>query len=101
MGDRGSCRLFFVLGIEPAALNHESWNNPVENRAVIVLVLDILDEIFNRCGRLVGIDLHHEFANVGREFHLESFARLGKGWGCGKNRARCSESQNNGSPRKG
>jgi hypothetical protein len=43
-----------VLGIKAAALNHEIVDHAVEDGAVVVLVLDVLQKVLNGLGALSG-----------------------------------------------
>jgi len=67
------------VGVHAAALDHEAGDHAVEDRAVEVAVLGVLEEIRGADRRPVGVELHDEIAERGFE--------LDHGWtrcGCGK-----------------
>src|SRR5690606_21149872 len=66
--DRGARALLVHVGVEAAALNHEAVDDAVEDGAVVMAVLDVLDEVFGGLGRLVGEDFDHDLALVGLQF---------------------------------
>src|SRR6266853_2330227 len=56
-------------GLEAAALNHETVDDAVKYRAVVETAFDVLNEIRDRLGGLVGIKLERKAAHAGLEFH--------------------------------
>src|SRR5205085_1250315 len=75
MGDRRARDLLVVVGVVAAALDHEVADDTVEDRAVVVLGLDVRQEVLDRLGRLVGVHLDDEFAQRGRE--LDAWCLVG------------------------
>jgi hypothetical protein len=57
--------LLLHVGGEAAALDHEAVDHAVEHRAVVVLVLDVLQEVLDRLGRLGRIEFDHDVAGRG------------------------------------
>src|SRR5258708_7625796 len=56
------------VGLEAAALDHESVDDAVKDRAVVEPALRVLQEIRHRLGGLVGVELEREGAHAGFEF---------------------------------
>src|SRR6266849_3708125 len=56
-------------GLEAAALNHETVDDAVKYRAVVETAFDVLNEIRDRLGSLVGIKLERKTAHASLEFH--------------------------------
>jgi hypothetical protein len=70
---------------EPAALDHEARDHAVELRAVVVLRLNVVEEIGDRLGRGIGIELDLEAAGGRVELDL----RVGGEGGDGERRGQC------------
>src|SRR3989454_4856961 len=64
-----SDRLLAHSGLEAAPLDHETVDDAVKYRAVVETAVDVLNEIRDRLGSLVGIELERETAHAGLEFH--------------------------------
>src|SRR5882672_1746297 len=62
-------RLLAHSGLEAAPLDHETVDDAVKYRAVVETAVDILNEIRDRLGSLVGIELERETAHAGLEFN--------------------------------
>src|SRR3989442_845292 len=62
-------RLLAHSGLEAAPLDHETVDDAVKYRAVVETAVDVLNEIRDRLGSLVGIELERETAHAGLEFH--------------------------------
>lgn len=60
--------LLFHAGFEAAALNHEALDHTVENGAVVVAVLDILNEVCGGLWGFFGVQLQNDVAVVGGQF---------------------------------
>src|SRR5256885_2546128 len=56
-------------GFEAAPLNHETVDDAVKYRAIVEAAVDVLNEVRDRLGSLVGIELEGKIAHVGLEFH--------------------------------
>ena len=57
------------LLVHSAALDHEALDHPVEDGAVVVLVLHILEEVGHRHRRLLLVELHLDVAHAGSDHH--------------------------------
>src|SRR5439155_22618393 len=66
--DGTSGRLLAHSGLEAAALNHETVDDAVKYRAIVEAAVDVLDEVCDRLGSLVGIELERKTAHAGLEF---------------------------------
>src|SRR5207244_10939797 len=55
--------------LEAAPLNHETVDDTVKYRAIVETAVDVLNEIRDRLGSLVGIELERETAHACFEFH--------------------------------
>jgi hypothetical protein len=67
VADRRPGVLLFHARGEAAALHHETRNHAMEDRAVVVAVIDVLQEIRRGLGGFLGIELHREIAGTGLE----------------------------------
>src|SRR5437899_4315636 len=56
-------------GLEAAPLNHETVDDAVKYRAIVEAAVDVLNEVRDRLGSLVGIELERKPADAGLEFH--------------------------------
>lgn len=63
--DGGPGRFLVEVGVEAAALDHEPIDHPVEQRAVIMTVDDVLLEIGGGVGGLVMIEAYDDIAEIG------------------------------------
>src|SRR5207248_5546066 len=57
-------RLLAHSGLEAAALNHETVDDAVKYRAIVEAAVDVLDEVCDRLGSLVGIELERKTAHA-------------------------------------
>src|SRR3989454_1037298 len=64
-----SDRLLAHSGLEAAPLNHETVDDAVKYRAVVETAVDVLNEIRDRLGSLVGVELERKTAHAGLEVH--------------------------------
>src|SRR5712692_2744025 len=64
----GTGRLLAHSGLESAALNHETVDDPMKYRAIVETTLGVLKKIRDRLGSLVGIELERKTAHAGLEF---------------------------------
>src|SRR5256885_12989403 len=64
---RRAGRLLAHSGLEPASLNHETVDDAVKYRAVVEAAVDVLNEVCDRLGSLVGIELKRKAAHAGLE----------------------------------
>jgi hypothetical protein len=64
--DRVAHRFLLHRGIETAALDHEALDHTMEDRSVVVLVVDVLQEVFDRDGSLFGVEFDDELTQAGR-----------------------------------
>src|SRR5216684_1194073 len=72
-------RLLAHSGLEAAPLDHETVDGAVKYRAVVETAVDVLNEIRDRLGSLVGIELERKTAHAGLEFHARILrARAGR-----------------------
>ena len=67
MHNRRTRFLLVEFGIKTAALHHEVLDHAVEDGAVVVLVFDVLQKVFDCLGCFVRVDLHHKVACGGGE----------------------------------
>ena len=67
--DRRAGRLLLHAGLEAAALDHEALDDAVEHRAVEVAVLDVGQEVLDRLGRLLIVELDTDGA--GARFQID------------------------------
>ena len=77
--DRGLGGLLHHVGRETTALDHESVDDAVEHRAVVMLVFHVGQKVFDRLGCLGRVELHHDVAHGGGQFDLGRVLRLGHG----------------------
>ena len=70
-------RLLLHVRVEAAALDHEAVDDAVENGAVVVIVLHVLEEVLDGLRRLIGIQLEDDHAAVGLELDRGSAASAG------------------------
>ena len=66
-------RLFLEIRIHSTALNHESFDHSVENGPRIMTTFDVLNEVCDRLGRLLIIELKDNFALRGIKLNLRRF----------------------------
>src|SRR5438477_11977506 len=67
--DGFSGRLLAHSRFEAAALDHEAVDDAVKYRAIVEAAVDVLDEVCDCFGSLVGIELERNTAHAGLEFH--------------------------------
>src|SRR5207247_6764649 len=66
---RRAGRLLAHSGLEATPLNHETVDDAVKYRAIVETAVDVLNEIRDRLGSLVGIKLERKAAHAGFELH--------------------------------
>ena len=71
-----TCGLLVVARVKAAALHHEVADHPVKHRAVVVLVIDVLQKVGNCLGRFVWINLHHKLTFAGDKLHARGSPAL-------------------------
>ena len=67
------------VGGKTATLNHELRDDPVENRPLVVAGANVLEEILDRLGRLLGVQFDDDGALAGLQNDLWFGGRLGRG----------------------
>ena len=72
--DRRAGRLLVHAGLEAAALDHEALDDAVEHRAVVVAVLDVGQEVLDRLGGFLVVELDPDGA--GARFQIDLSHRL-------------------------
>ena len=63
----GICAFLTHVGIKTTALNHKIVDHPMEDSAVVVPALRVLDEICNGDWRFIGVQLQRHIAE--KRFH--------------------------------
>ena len=63
-------------GGKAAALDHKAVNHAVKNRAFVVLVCHVAQEVFYGFGRFVGLQFDHKVALAGLELYAAGRLRL-------------------------
>ncbi|MOA18931.1 hypothetical protein D3C78_1392770 [compost metagenome] len=66
--DAGAGFLLAHARLEAAALDHETLDHTVEHGAIVVTVLDVLNEVFRGERRFLGVQLQDDNAVVGGQF---------------------------------
>ncbi|MNN59753.1 hypothetical protein D3C81_1748940 [compost metagenome] len=66
--DAGAGLLLAHARLEAAALDHEALDHTVEHGAIVVAVLDVLNEVFGSQRRFLGVQLQDDVAVVGAQF---------------------------------
>src|SRR5438477_13099164 len=72
--DGSSGRLQAHSRFEAAALDHEAVDDAVKHRVVVEAAVDVVDEIFDRFGSVVGIELERNAAHA----RFESYDRISR-----------------------
>jgi hypothetical protein len=68
--DRRAGGLLAHVRLHPATLDHEVLDHAVEDGAVVVAGLDVLDEVVDGLGRLGAVKLDNDVAQAGGQLHL-------------------------------